>query len=286
MVSIVSTAQASLLSEDAYNKKTRVNSRSCGVWGTAFCCLNLKWSVVVIAIMYGVMYLLSNIGVLVLGVGNQLNIVHYGWQNIWRNALSFITFGIEKKLFGHFDKFSIISEVIIEKAFLRIILNILEVSCYTNGIIFVLGILTGIFGWFWLTAILLVSLWIESIKSVSSIVYITYLLTFILKSWYLKVAAIIISALFLLVTYSFLYYSIQIVYSLYLVQLAGGRGDEYVAYYKLRRLFQNIGVSDSSQLTAAISVERNILKNTDEVSPLIRVNQDTMCNGNTYQKLV
>lgn len=61
MVSIVSTAQANLLNEDAY-KKVRANNRSCGVWGTAFCCLNLKRSVIIIAIIYGIMYLFSNIG--------------------------------------------------------------------------------------------------------------------------------------------------------------------------------------------------------------------------------
>lgn len=62
MVSIVSTAQASLLDEDAYNKKLRVNNRACGVWGKAFCCLNLKGSVIAIAIIYGSAYILSNIG--------------------------------------------------------------------------------------------------------------------------------------------------------------------------------------------------------------------------------
>lgn len=62
MVSIVSTAQANLLDEDAYNKKVRPNNRSCGVWGTAFFCLNLKGSVIVIAIIYGIMHLFSNIG--------------------------------------------------------------------------------------------------------------------------------------------------------------------------------------------------------------------------------
>lgn len=62
MVSIVSTAQAGLLNEDAYDKKLRVNNRNCGVWGTAFCCLNLKGSVIAIAIIYAIIYIFSNTG--------------------------------------------------------------------------------------------------------------------------------------------------------------------------------------------------------------------------------
>lgn len=208
---------------------------------------------------------------------SHLNINNHGGQQLMKNLLLFIS-SLEKTLLVNFNRSNIFSQIVVGSKFLRILSKILEVSCYTHGLIFIFGMLAGILGWFWLTAILLVTLWVESIRSVSSIVYITYLLVFILKNWYFKISAVLISVALLLVTYSFSYYSIQIVYSLYLVQLAGGRGNEYVAYYKLRRLFQNIGVTNSSKLSNTVMVEKNLIKNTDECSSLIRVNQDTYSN--------
>lgn len=208
----------------------------------------------------------------------HLNVNNFGKLRQMNNLLLFIINSFEKSLFRGFNTSNIFSQMVLGTKFLRILLKIFKVSCYIHEIIFIIGMLTGILGWFWLTAILLVTLWVESIKSVSSILYITYLLIFILKNWYFKVAAVFVSAAFLLVTYFCSYYFIQVVYSLYLVQLAGGRGDEYVAYYKLRRLFQNIGVTNSSQLSSTVIAEKNLIKNTEECSPLIRGNQGTYSN--------
>lgn len=135
--------------------------------------------------------------------------------------------------------------------------------------------LSGILSWFWLTAILLVTLWIESIKSIFSIIYITYLLLFILKNWFFITVTIFVSVVLLLITCFFSYYFIQIVYSLYLVQLAGGRGNEYVAYYKLRRLFQNSGINNKFSHSVT---EKNLIRIMDESTSLIRVNQDSNSN--------
>ncbi|CUV06137.1 unnamed protein product [Cryptosporidium hominis] len=131
--------------------------------------------------------------------------------------------------------------------------------------------------WFWLTAILLMTLWIESIKSISSIIYITYLLLFIIENWLPKIVTTLISVILLIITCLFSYFSIQIVYSLYLVQLAGGRGDEYVPYYKLRRLIQNSRIENSNKLSNSV-MEKNLIRNTDENLSLIRVSQDSHSN--------
>ncbi|OII75316.1 uncharacterized protein cubi_01837 [Cryptosporidium ubiquitum] len=275
MVSIVSTAQASLLNEDAYDKKLRTNTRNCGVWGTAFCCLNLKGSVIVIAIIYGMMHIFSNIGILLLGRISHISGSNYGEKlPLVKNLLLFLINTFGNQLFGNINNSTLTSQIVVETKLLKTLLKFLEVSCYTNGIIFVFGMLTGILSWFWLTAILLIALWIESIKSISSIIYITYLLIFILKNWFLAAVSIFISVVLLLITYFFSYYSIQIVYSLYLVQLAGGRGNEYVAYYKLRRLFQNSGINKFSNSVT----EKSLLRSMDESSSLIRANQNPHLN--------
>ncbi|KAH8583928.1 uncharacterized protein ELE39_002686 [Cryptosporidium sp. chipmunk genotype I] len=183
-----------------------------------------------------------------------------------------------ESLIGNINNSEIFSKIVIETKLFRILLKFFEISCYTNGIIFVFGMLAGVLSWFWLTAVLLITLWVESIKSISSIIYITYLLIFIFENWLSRIVTIFISVILLIITYLFLYYSIQIVYSLYLVQLAGGRGDEYVAYYKLRRLFQNSGINNSNKSSSSVIMEKNLLRNTDENLSLIRANQDSQSN--------
>ncbi|TRY51680.1 Uncharacterized protein CTYZ_00003314 [Cryptosporidium tyzzeri] len=276
MVSIVSTAQASLLDEDAYNKKLRVNNRACGVWGKAFCCLNLKGSVIAIAIIYGLAHVLSNIGILLLGTIIHIDNSNLGKLLPVKNLLLIIN-NLGRNSFGNIDNSKFLSKIFVETYLLKILLKFLEVSSYTNGIIFIFGILVGMLNWFWLTAILLMTLWIESIKSISSIIYITYLLLFIIENWLPKIVTTLISVILLIITCLFSYYSIQIVYSLYLVQLAGGRGDEYVAYYKLRRLIQNSRIDNSNKLSNSVT-EKNLIRNTDENLSLIRVSQDSHSN--------
>ncbi|KAF7457278.1 putative integral membrane protein [Cryptosporidium felis] len=268
MVSIVSTAQANLINEDVYKKRQFYhNNRTCGTWGTAFCCLNLKNSVIVISITYGIIYLFLRTGIFSLSLFLQANKqidMEYIFQPI-QNISSIINGKYLAKIFGEVD-------------FLGTVLNCLKISCFISSIVFVIGLLTGILGWLWLTASLMGILWIDAIKSIAFVIYITYLIQFILNTWYMRTFIILISTTYLIIMYLFSYYTIQIVYSLYLVQLAGGRGDEYLAYFKLRRLYQTHITAQTNQNSNSLLTERDILENTSENNSLIRINQDLQHN--------
>ena len=59
MVSIVSTAQVGRIVDDPSAGRTgKIHRRKCGIWGTAYCCLSLKTSVIMIAVTYGFLYLI------------------------------------------------------------------------------------------------------------------------------------------------------------------------------------------------------------------------------------
>ncbi|KAH8740016.1 hypothetical protein FG386_000843 [Cryptosporidium ryanae] len=111
----------------------------------------------------------------------------------------------------------------------------LELSSYIDVAILFVGLAQTLLGWFWLTATLLALIWLDFAKSISAMFFFLFL---IIRKTYFNIRSLFIIPflLFILMTFTFYYYSIQVVYSLYLVQLAGGRGDECQSYFRLRRM--------------------------------------------------
>ncbi|KAK6588915.1 hypothetical protein RS030_2217 [Cryptosporidium xiaoi] len=148
----------------------------------------------------------------------------------------------------------------------------LELSSYISGVIFFVGLLLTLIGWFWLTATLLGLIWLDFVKSTSATFFFSFL---IIRKTCLKIGLflIILILLFFLIIFTFYYYSIQVVYSLYLVRLAGGRGDEYLSYFRLRRMIQN-NTKQNKRFTERTYGEKN---KSNETSSLIR-EHDTETN--------
>ncbi|KAH7647468.1 hypothetical protein FG379_000684 [Cryptosporidium bovis] len=141
----------------------------------------------------------------------------------------------------------------------------LELSSYISGVIFFVGLLLTFIGWFWLTATLLGLIWLDFVKSTSATFFFSFL---IIRKTYLNIGLFLIIPilLFFLIIFAFYYYSIQVVYSLYLVQLAGGRGDEYLSYFRLRRMIQN-NTKQNTRFTERTYGDKN---KSNETSSLIR----------------
>ncbi|OII78082.1 hypothetical protein cand_036140 [Cryptosporidium andersoni] len=219
MVSIVSTAQVGRIVDDPSAGRTgKIHRRKCGIWGTAYCCLSLKTSVIMIAVTYGFLYLIVKFSFLTItAVNSTMNLAGINFSLYMLNDISL---DVLKKYFGNFFAL-LLKEVVtnldsnMASTFQVILINYLNISSFIYGCLFMTGLISGIFSWFWAT----------------------------------------------------------VTYSLYLVQLAGGRGNEKVPYFKLRRMVPSsttyLGTSPRPTRIAS-RIDPNIDSTADETNPLLQ----------------
>ncbi|KAL7067330.1 hypothetical protein ACR3K2_22040 [Cryptosporidium serpentis] len=277
MVSIVSTAQVGRIVDDSNTGRTgKIHRRKCGIWGTAYCCLSLKTSVIMIAITYGFLYLIVKFSFLTItAVNSTMNLAGI---NFSLNMLNKISLNDLKKYFGNFFALPL-KEVVTNIdsntvfTFQVILINYLNISSFIYGCLFMTGLISGIASWFWATVTFLVLIWLDVIKNITGVLFFSFMVIKNLQSWwmyfyiFLGVASVL---LFILLCF---YYTIQVTYSLYLVQLAGGRGNEKVPYFKLRRMVPSsttyLGTSPRSSTRIASRIDPNIDSTADETNPLL-----------------
>lgn len=192
--------------------------------------------------------------------------------------LNDISLDVLKKYFGNFFAL-LLKEVVtnldsnMASTFQVILINYLNISSFIYGCLFMTGLISGIFSWFWATVTFLVLIWVDIIKNIIGILFFSFMVAKNLQSWWMYFYIFLgVTSVLLFILLCF-YYTIQVTYSLYLVQLAGGRGNEKVPYFKLRRMVPSsttyLGTSPRPTRIAS-RIDPNIDSTADETNPLLQ----------------